>query len=148
MVRWGHADCNTKLCSPALPQCLHCLSTDYLHSVGEMTVVVDKVEFLPKVLALPLQQWVSVLFWADCPQKVLNIARLHCHKGMHYSKKFDLVHQTVSPRERMKSGDKAVLIPIRQSQSSCTVKCSLVRQVERWVKMWRCPKLNLSALVL
>ena len=93
-------------------------------------------EIIDYYVALPLQQWVSVLFWADCPQKVLNIARLHCHKGMHYSKKFDLVHQTVSPRERMKSGTcKAVLIPSRQSQSSCT---KIVHLLGRWSGGLRC----------
>ena len=93
-------------------------------------------EIIDYYVALPLQQWVSVLFGADCPQKVLNIARLHCHKGMHYSKKFDLVHQTVSPCERMKSGTcKAVLIPSRQSQSSCT---KIVHLLGRWSGGLRC----------
>ena len=33
------------------------------------------------------------------------VARLHCRKSVHRPKKFDLAHQTVSPRERVGSGD-------------------------------------------
>ena len=45
------------------------------------------------------------------PQNILNVARLHCRrKSIHEPNKFDLVHQTVSPCERVGSGDKTTKI--------------------------------------
>ena len=38
-------------------------------------------------------------------QNVSNVARLHCPKRVRYPKKFDLVHQTISPCEKVGSGD-------------------------------------------
>ena len=39
-------------------------------------------------------------------QNVFKVARLHCWKSVHWPKKFDLVHQTISLHERVGSGDK------------------------------------------
>ena len=39
------------------------------------------------------------------PQNILNVARLQRRKSVRYPKQFDVVHQTVSPRERVGSGD-------------------------------------------
>ena len=44
-------------------------------------------------------------FLSRLAASVLIIARLHCRKSVHKPRKFDLVHQTVSPRERVGSGD-------------------------------------------
>ena len=41
----------------------------------------------------------------------LNVARLHCCQIARLPKKFDLVHQTVSPRERVESGDETNFRP-------------------------------------
>ena len=35
----------------------------------------------------------------------INVARWYCHRSVHQLKKLDLVHQTISPRERVGSGD-------------------------------------------
>ena len=35
---------------------------------------------------------------------IMNVARWHCHKSVHQPKKFDLVHPTVSPHEKVGSG--------------------------------------------
>ena len=41
-------------------------------------------------------------------QIFLNVVRLHCHKSVRYPKKFNLVHQTVFPHERVGSGDETI----------------------------------------
>ena len=54
-------------------------------------------------ITLPLQD--KFLRTSNLPQNILNVAKLHCHKSTHQPKKFDLVHQTVSPCERMEIGN-------------------------------------------
>ena len=56
----------------------------------------------------------SVLFWRRFDTKVLNVARLHCRKSVRKPKKFDLVHQTVSPHERVGSGDETKVVDSQQ----------------------------------
>ena len=47
--------------------------------------------------------------------KYLNVARSRCHKSVRKPNNFDLVHQTVSPRERVGSGDETI--------SGCIAAC-------------------------
>ena len=49
-------------------------------------------------------------FLSGLAAKCFDRARLHCRKSTLQPKKFDLVHQTPSPRERVRSGDKTTWV--------------------------------------